>query len=275
MFFGSDAANWGQTSVSYSSGAGNLRDPSLAKLGSTYWLAHTCVNGITGAKWCLTSSSDLQSWAAVTTISTSGLSSDNACAPEWVKNANNSIYVDSNGCPHIVYADCNTGSNTFYIAEQHPTGTCTGSTDLATASWTTPVALTSMDTYMLDPFAVYDGTNFNLFYVDLVLSTNQSIQYGTASTLTGTYTKQSSGNWTGFQNGAQINQEGPALLCMSYSGSCSSWRIFFDQIGSAPGDLADGQIFYANSSSLGSGWGVPTNINTPVQAKHGTVIPYP
>lgn len=197
-------------------------------------------------------------------------------APEWVKNADNSTYLDGGNCPHLVMVSTN-GSSSFSIIEQHPITNCSNPA-ISGTMWSTPVLMTQMDTYMLDPFIVFDGTNFNLFYVDIVLNTNQSIQYGTSTTLTGTYTKQSSGvNWTGFQNGGQINQEGPMLICMNYTTSCQQWRIFFDQIGNLPGDLADGQIFYSTSSggSLSGTWSIPTNIDTTVQAKHGTVIAWP
>lgn len=285
MFFSSDSVNWTQSSVSYGNATGNLRDPSIAKIGSKYFLAHTCNDGPYGgivatAQWCFSSSSNLQSWANVSTISTSSYSGTLFdWAPEWVKNANNTIYLDGSSCPHLVMTSTD-GASTYTIIEQHPTSNCSDPS-MSGTTWSTPVALTAMDSFMLDPFISYDGTHFNFFYVDLV-SPNESIQWGQGSTLTGTYTKQSSGsNWTGFQNGNMIIQEGPALLCLTYSGtfpsgSCSQWQITFDQVGaSGGGNITDGQLFYSRSTALGSGWSTATNINTPVQAKHGTIIPYP
>jgi hypothetical protein len=159
----------------------------------------------------------------------------------------------------------------------HPTSNCSDPT-LGGTTWSTPVLMTAMDPRMLDPFIIFDGTTFTLFYVDLILSTNQSIQYGTSSTLNGTYTKQSgSTNWAGWQNFGQINQEGPALLCLNFTSSCQKWRVYFDQVGNPPGDIVNGWINYSESAtgSFSSAWTPYAQINSQFQAKHGTVIPYP
>ena len=276
MLFSTDGLNWKQETVTYDA-ARNVRDPSLAKIGSKYFLAHTCKYGLSDtALWCFSSSTDLQTFANVSQISTAAFSATlHTWAPEWVKNADNSTYLDGSSCPHLAMVATN-GTTQFGIIEQHPTNNCSDPSQAGT-TWSVPVALTQMDTHMIDPFVIWDGAQFTMWYVDLVLSTNQSLQYGTAATLTGTYTKQTSGaNWSGFQNGGAINQEGPALYCETYAaGACSLWRIYFDMVPAPPGDLLDGQIFYSEASSFAGPWSTTTNIITPQQSKHGTVIPFP
>ncbi len=299
-----DGINWGNPVYQFDltncndgvSGAGIgycARDPGIGKFANNGWIPYTCA-GQSGAnnqaQWCLTKIDLAACFASISTctfstvayVSTSAFSASlRDWRPHWVVNADNTVFLNGSGCPSITYSATD-ASTVFEIAEMHPTGSCTSATDFGAATWSTPVVLTHMDTNMIDSFTVWDGTNFNLFYVDIVFSTNQSIQYGTSATITGTYTKQSSGvNWTGFQLGGQINQEGPSLLCATYSGSfpsgsCTKWRMYFDQIGAAVGNLIAGQINYSETTAgFGSGWSAPIPINTATQAKNGMVIPYP
>jgi hypothetical protein len=276
MFFSGDTVTWQHGYIASSPSWNlddNVRDPSIAKIGSKYFLGFTC-GAIVGSSdpWCFSSSTDLLAWTPGIAIPITGAPYIKGMAPEWVKNSDNSTYLDGMGCPHIVFVNWSGGWD-FSIFEQHPANNCSDPSTVGTV-WSMPVAITQTDTYMLDPFCVFDGMSFNLWYVAIAPGTNQSLQYATSSTLTGAYIKQSSGvNWAGFQNGGQINQEGPALLCLTYSTSCTHWRIFFDQIGNPPGDLVNGQLFYSDSTNGFAGpWSAPTNIMTPTPAKHGTVI---
>jgi hypothetical protein len=255
---------------------GCVRDPSIAKFGSSWWVAHTCVAPASDvAEFCLTSSTDLQHWASpaifVSTSSFSNSLSD--LAPEWVKNPDGTIYLDSGSCPHIT-VDLSNKSNVFKIYETHPT-------DCADFSqpWTTPILLTvTGETTIFDPFMICQspgggtctgtGDTFYLWYSHIDLGTDQNVQYASASTITGTYTRQSpGGDWI---HGG-INQEGPGIIKLS-----NRWRVWFDKVPAPPGDIADGQLYYSDSFDNWTTWTVPAPMSSQgIQIKHGTIIPYP
>lgn len=254
---------------------GCVRDPSIAKFGSTWWIAHTCVGALSGPhEWCLASSSDLVTFSSATQISTNAFSSSlDVLAPEWVKNPDGTPYLTAGSCPHIAMALSDLSSS-FAVYESHPTN-CADFTQ----PWSTPVvmAVTGETTYF-DPMVVCrgSGTNeactgsgdtFYLWYSHIDLGSAQNVQYASSSTLTGTYTRLSpGGNWIG----GSTNQEGPMTIKLS-----DRWRTYYDQVPGAVGDIQTGQISYIDSFDSWATWSAPKYINSPIQAKHGTVIPYP
>lgn len=256
--------------------SGCVRDPSIVKLASTWWVAHTCVSPASDVhEFCLTSTTDLSTFASpailVDTSSFSATLSD--LAPEWVKNPNGTAYLDAANCPHIAVA-ISDKTSVFNIYETHPT-VCTDFTQ----PWTTPVQLVvTGEGPIFDPFLICEssssggtctgsGDTFFLWYAHIDLSVDQNVQYASSATMTGTYTRQSpGGDWI---HGG-VNQEGPGIIKLS-----DRWRMWFDRVPAPPGDIADGQINYADSFDNWATWTLPLPFNTPTQAKHGTMIPYP
>jgi hypothetical protein len=277
VFQSPDGITWGETPLSYNCNLHPngcyVRDPDVAKFGSTWWMVHTC--GAAGnGQFCITSSTDLINWSNYT-LATESSTNVPTYAPNWVHNPDGTPYLDSNGCPHVtvVYQPNN---STWEIAETHPTN-CSS----FTGTWSQAQVLarpTGESDQQLDPYIVCVGSSggnctgsgdtFYLWYVELVPNTSQYVNYASSSTLTGQYTLVSAGgNWAGFPT---PSQEGPAIIQLS-----DRWRLYFDRIPDAPGDLTDGQIFYSDSFDNWATWTAATPVSTQVQAKHGTVIPYP
>ncbi len=246
------------------------------KQSSTWYTVFTAIGGIGAAgKFGLTTSADLQNWTNFTYVTAPGVS-NSVYAPEWVKNPDGTLYLDGGGCPHVFYT--NTNQTTSFVANEiHPT-VCNDFTQ----PWSTPVAITVTGSSgrVLDPMVVCvspgggtcngTGDTFRLLFTDIVtLSVSQFVHYASSSTLTGTYTLVStSGNWL---NGG-ANQEGPMAILVA----ANHWRIYFDKIPAPPGEIVLGQINYVDSFDDWANWTNPTPINTDsIQAKHGTVIPYP
>jgi hypothetical protein len=251
-----------------------VRDPDIAKFGSTWWLLHTC--GAAGnGQFCITHSTTLENWADYQIVTLNSTTAQ-TYAPNWVHNPDGTPYLDTGGCPHaaVVYQPNGT---TYHIAETHPTN-CSNFTQAWSQAAVLALPTGEMVPNQLDPYIICmapgggnctgTGDTFYLWYLELTLSTTQYINYASASSLTGTYTLVSpGGNWAGWPT---PNQEGPALIKLS-----DRWRMYFDNVGHPPGDLTDGQIYYSDSFDNWGTWTTATPINTQVQAKHGTVIPYP
>ena len=276
MYQSPDGIIFGQIPVSYDcnshSGGCYVRDPDIAKFGSTWWVIHTCGNAGNG-QFCITSSTDLDTWTNVQLVSLASTTVP-TYAPNWVHNPDGTPYLDNGGCPHAMVVYQPSGS-TYELAETHPSN-CADFTQPWTAAQV--LTVTGESNQELDPYVVCEsmgggictgtGDTFYLWYVSLVLSTTQYIQYASSSTVAGTYTLISpGGNWAGWPT---PNQEGPAIIKLS-----DRWRIYFDNVGHPPGDLGDGQLWYSDSFDNWATWSTAQPISTQIQAKHGSVIPYP
>lgn len=244
---------WGKTpDVYYNPGDGLTRDPSITYYGGKYWLAHT--NAIASPpldEFTIASSTDGVTWSAPSYVSTAGgLSTDNTWAPKWFLDP-----ADSGlSSVHVFVSIAQDGTNDFQIYELHPTAA-----DFST--WSDPAAITVTGvSWLIDPFIVYKGSTYYLWYK----SSATYICYASASTLTGTYTNVQTGNWAGWGS----LQEGPSVL--NLGGSPVRWRIYMD-------DYQDsntlGQLNYSESTDDWSTWTAKVPINTPGQAKHGTIWP--
>ncbi len=267
---------------------GCIRDTSIGKIGSTWYMPYTC---FIATGWCMTSTTNLgnaltgisPTWAT-TVVVTVGT---NSFAPEWVRNPSGTVYLDSaavgcaaNTTPHITFTESDVA--TFWkIYEMHPLDHCTD--PMATVTWSTPVqqVTTGDSTLVLDSYIVCikgsiavpancDGTGntFYMWYTHLILNTTEFIQYSSSTTLTGTYTQISpGGNWMSLSG---TTHEGPKIITFG-----GAWRFFFDQVQGVPGDLLTGQLNWADTTD---NWATFPNVKalaTQQQAKHGTVIPYP
>jgi hypothetical protein len=269
---------------------GCVRDPAIGKLGSTWWVPYTCVGETTPETFCMTSTTTLANalsgtsptWSATAEITIPG-GLTTAIAPEFVRNPDGTMWLSSStGCPSVAFID--TDSSTFWrFYETHPTGSCTTSTNLASATWSSAAALvtTGDSSTVLDPYIVCihgsiavpvncTGTSdmYYMWYIHLISVTSEFIQYSSSSTLTGTYTKISAnGDWMGLGG---TTQEGPKIITFG-----GNWRFFYDRVQGVPGDLLTGQMNWADSTDNWATFPNAKVLVTQQQAKHGTVIPYP
>ena len=308
--FGGNGKQWEKMTISYSAGASCngatkcVRDPDGTYFGSKYIILYTCADALSNVhQFCMTTTTDpfsgcvgslgtctFTSTQFVDTTSLSGsLSNWN---PNWARNPDGTKYLDGSGCPSVTFVGTN-GTTSFKLYETHPTNNCSDPSTVGT-TWSTPVQLvvdTETQTYLdgtvtcISPAGgncTGTGDTFYLWYIHLVLSTTQFVQYATSSTMTGSYTRQSAGgDWLGL---GLTNEEGPNLICadIPFVTSCSNWRLYFDNVGAAVGNLTSGQLNYTNctsgcgTQSFSAGtWSATASIQTIDQAKHGAVVPSP
>ncbi len=272
-----------------------VRDVSIGKFGAKWLSLFTCADSLSNVhQFCMTTSTTLYAWTNTQFVDTTSLSGTlSNWSPSWYRNPNGTVYLDGSGCPHISFVGTN-GTTSFKIYETHPTNNCSDPSAGGT-TWSTPTQLvvdTETQTYLDGSVTCISGSGgactgtgdtFYLWYAHLVVSTSQLIQYATATTAAGAYTRQSAGgDWLGL---GLTNEEGPYLYCTDqpFSGSCSSghWRLLFDNVGAAVGNVISGQLNYTNCTGCGAQaftggtWSSAASIVTSVQAKHGSVIPYP
>jgi hypothetical protein len=264
VFRSTDTINWTKLSPSYDC-LDHVRDPSIMKYNGTYYLIHTqsCSSGATDADIAWSQSADGVTWADHTQIDLGAdiPGTQEAWAPEW--------FIDPNGsglsAVHFFLAVTTDPDQVgFQIYEKHPTG-ISGTTF---TGWSTAQAITISETGSfnpIDPFVVF-RSDTNLYYLwwKQNLDGQEFINYGSSSTLLGTYTPiQTNTDWAGWGIA-----EGPCLLKTS-----TGWRIFFDNDNNS---LTAGQINYSDATGNDwSTWTTKAPIVTSTQAKHGTVIPYP
>lgn len=278
MFQSTDGKVFGQIPVSYNCNTGvsgcSVRDPDIAKFGSSWYVIHTCPPAAGMGFWCWTKSTDLNIWDNFRKANEGGVVGN--YAPNWVHNPDGTPYIDGGGCPHVFHVYQPSGP-TYQIAETHPTN-CSDFTQAWTAPNILPLPVGEMVSNQLDPYVLCvspgggtctgTGDTFYLWYLELTLSTSEFINYASASSITGTYTLVSpGGNWAGWPG---PTQEGPALLKLP-----DRWRIYFDLVPGTPGNLTGGQIWYSDSFDNWATWTPAISIATQIQAKHGTVIGYP
>lgn len=247
-----DAINFWNTSPEayYAAPYQTVRDPSIMKYGSQYWLAHTNAAAGFSDDFYIASSTDAVTWTAPTLISVTGggLTPTYTWAPEWfIDPADTGL-----SSVHVFVSIATSGTDDFRIYEMHPTAS-----DFST--WSNPVLITiTGPVWAVDPFVVYKGSTYYLWYK----SSATYICYASSSTLTGTYTNVQTGDWASW--GAL--QEGPALLNMG--GSPVKWRIYMDDYQNS---YSLGHLYYSESTDDWATWSARTAIRAPGQAKHGTV----
>src|ERR1039458_739385 len=95
MLLSSDGLQWARTAAVYTRASGGiLRDPSVAKIGSTYYVAYTAYasGGSTSQAWEIASSPDMFNWTLLTSVPNS-LGGTNNWAPEF--------FIDTDGSVHV------------------------------------------------------------------------------------------------------------------------------------------------------------------------------
>lgn len=207
----------------------SLRDPSTLKIGNTWFTAYTVNNGLS-KNFAVIKSTDLLNWTQVALVDVSSIGSINqAWAPELILDTNGDVYV-------------------FFSSMAVTTGIGSAYRVKATASdlstWSAPVAVswTSAPSNIIDPTFVKSGSTWYCFYKH---ETTKYIERATSSSLTGTYTIDQTGNWTGWGSGV----EGPELVKVN----ATTWRIYVDRYVAGTG------YAWAESSDLTT-WTALTNV---------------
>lgn len=254
------------------------RDASIAKIGSKYCVVFTGAGlvavppGANTAFW-YSCTSNLVYWPAPQSVSVAeitGACSPNPTncqvwAPEFVRNADGTFYDDGSGFPWISVTIClnyTSGLQQFSAYVKHATAS-----DLST--WSNAVLLSGVASSEIDSEIVSTGGAFYIWYRNFTANPTDCLEYASSSTLTGTYTQIGTGNWAGW---GCLSQEGPVLINKS-----GTWYLLSDLSG---GNTSAGQMNYSTSTNwpgagAASTWTVFKPLNTPVQAKHGTIIRFP
>jgi hypothetical protein len=227
----------------------SLRDPSIMKYNSAYWVAYTSVtsdNGtggdqvggmVTGSSFRIASAPSLRGpWTLLADVAT-GLGSTKTWAPEW-------FVDDADGSVSITFSAGAAYPNmSLYLIT---------ATNTALTTWGAPTLLLSAQ--KIDPFLVKKTGTYYLWYKDV---TTNLIQYASSSTRTGTYTPQTTGNWAGF---AAV-YEGECIVQLN----TTTWRLYMDHWISTLG------IHYSDSSDNWATWSTPVQINyDPAASTHPT-----
>lgn len=240
-----------------------VRDPSILKVGSKWWIAHTNISFTATTSFDVASTTDGTNFTFVKSVdmsSVTGNTSDSyAWAPEW--------FVDTDGSVHV-FVSLNAGVPNpfaFGIYETHPT-----TADML--NWSLPVQMTKVgggdvQTNIIDPFMVKRGSTYYLWFKD----SNQFIQYASSASLTSGYTVQTSGDWAGFGyadpgDGGKTRKEGECLVQLPDG----RWLILLDQDGV--------HMFYSigDANWTPASWSTPVLL-PPIQSgkfipQHGTVV---
>lgn len=227
-----------------------VRDPSVIYRDGYFYVCHTN-SGSSATSFDIVRSADLATWSAVATVDMSSIGSvTDTWAPEFV--------VD--GADVYVFVSINI-RNPYWVKAT--------ADDLST--WTTPTALTvtGRPAKIIDPCFVKKGSTWYCFFVDADALTGgtPSIRRATASTLTGTYATDRTGNWAGW---GSTYYEGPSVVERHDGG----YRIYLDG-SAAVNDLTS--FYYADSTDLDTWTGLqpvrrfPAGV--PYKLRHGTVLP--
>ncbi|WP_405733951.1 glycoside hydrolase family 43 protein [Streptomyces sp. NBC_01537] len=186
-------------------------------------------------------SSDRVNWTFLYdyTVPISNLS--RAWAPEW--------FIDSNGSVNVIVS-CSTTDDEWIFTPYVLTATNT-----ALTAWTAPTALSGIGSNHIDTFIVKIGSTYHAFTKN---ETTKYIEYATASSLTGTWTIQKTGDWAGWGS----YREGPALVQLDNGG----WRLFFDGYGA-------GTYLFSDSYDTFATWTTPKELpGISGTARHFTAV---
>lgn len=244
-----DGVDWRYRPVTYAPPDGHaVRDPTIAKIGGRYWIAHTSNFGVgTSTSFDVAASTDgltFKHVASVDLTSVVGTSDPAVWAPEW--------FVDSDGSVHVFVCASTTKSLAagFRIYHVRPL-------DPYFVTWTAPVEVTGagLPNNMLDPQMVKVGTTYHLWYKNENLA---RIEYASSASLTSGFTVTKSGDWAGW--GGPV--EGGFLLNMG-----DRWRLYLDSYGE--------QYTYSDSFDNWATWTARAPITAPYTPQHGSVIRVP
>jgi hypothetical protein len=227
----------------YTPPSGLVRDPSVLKVGSKYFIVYT--NNWTGSSFGVASSTNLTTWTYVTTVNVGVSGTQETWAPEFFVDTDGSVNVIVSLSPNALSSD--SGFRPYRLK----------ATNTALTSWSSATALSGgyAGANYIDTFIVRYAGYYHAF------SKNEStkyIEHARSTALGGPYTFVGTGNWAGW--GAVL--EGPALTHLD----SGTWRIYMD-------GYSQHKYFYADSSNLttfGAKKEIPGGLSGVV--RHGTVL---
>jgi hypothetical protein len=227
-----------------------LRDPSILKIGDTWYMAYGYADP-TQKKFAIAASTDLMNWAPVAEINvTAATGLTRVWAPELTVNDDGEVYVFFTNVVNE-----GTEHEAWYVHATNDT----------LSTWSAPLKLT----WTLEPLRVMDpifqkvGATWFMFYGD-----NTNICRATAPALLGPWTSDRSGDWAGW--GA--NKEAPSLVRVSDS----LWRLYMDRYEGVSPDWTYPGYAYAESADLNTWTGLAAITNGPdaqgIALRHGSFI---
>jgi hypothetical protein len=227
----------------YTPPSGLVRDPSIIKSGSTYFIVYT--NNWTGHSFGVASSTDLKTWRYVTTVNVGVANVQETWAPEFFVDADKSINVIVSLSTQPLSAD--NGFRPYLLKARNA----------ALTSWSgaTPLSGGFAGTNHIDTFIVRYAGYYHAFTKN---ESTKYIEHARATTLGGPYTFVGTGNWAGWGQ----TLEGPAVVHLDNG----TWRIFMD-------GYSQHKYFYADSGNLNT-WGAKKEIPGGLSGvvRHGTVL---
>jgi hypothetical protein len=224
------------------------RDFGFCQMFGKYWILHAiCDTGapsgyLTHAhQFDVAYSTDTSSWTFLTSVditTATGASTGGAWTFHPIRNFDGTPWFDGSGLPHFMFGASSDNQATASLWEIHPT-------DQTMTTWSTPVQMTgtSLPSVMYDPYCLYDGTTFSVWYGNAV-SPNHYIEMMSSTTMTSGYTVQKSGNFAGWGN----TLEHPCLI----RNADGTWTIYVDQLGNL--------CSYATGNAAWSSWSGLTSL---------------
>jgi hypothetical protein len=237
----------------YTPPSGLIRDPSVFKFTDGYYYL-TYTTGWTGNTIGFARSTDRENWTFLNNYTVPITDLARTWAPEW--------FIDTDGTVNIIVSadidDPDVATDDDLIFKPYrlkATNSALVDSNTQLTEWSTPTVLAGIGPNYIDTFIVKIDKTYHAFTKQ---ETTKYIEYATASSLTGPYTFQKTGNWAGF--GSYV--EGPALIQLDNGG----WRIFFD-------GYTAGKYWYSDSYDSFATWSTPTELpGLTGTARHLTVI---
>jgi hypothetical protein len=236
----------------YAAPSGGLRDPSLARIGDSYFVAYTAGNFGDADHFAVIRSDDLLTWTPVANVDASNLNPTHTWAPE--------LFVDEDGTV-MAFVAVETG-NYFLLHWSR-------ATNASLTAWTplAPVGGAFIGRVCIDPHVVKKGGTYFLSYRHYDSSgTGDYIEIATSSSPTTGYTLNKTGNFAGWGGGGK---EGP---CLQHRGG-ARWRMYLSD-----STRPNSPIVFSDSSDDMATWtgltDIVSNTVTPPLV-HGTLVVVP
>ncbi|KAF5379147.1 hypothetical protein D9615_006041 [Tricholomella constricta] len=228
----------------YTPPTGLIRDPSvILHTDGKYYIAYT--TNWSGTNFAIASSTNLQSWTLVATISTaSSFQPVNTWAPEFFKDP-------KTGKINIIVS-LSTGSYGPFLPYAFT------ATDSTLKTWSGPVVLSGISNAGLgyiDTFPVYFNNQYHIF-AKAETNGKKTIEHAVASSLTGPYNFVQTGNFAGWGQA-----EGPCITVLPNG----KFRLYAD-------GYSSGKYIYSDSSDLYNWSAYQTIPSLSGTVRHGTVL---
>jgi len=245
-FRSTDGVDFTFSPTSYIPPATHLcRDFGFFFLFSKYWITHAIMDAgapsgylTHGHEFDVASSTDGENWTFITSVditAATGASNGGAWTFQPIRNLDGTPWLDGGGLPHFMFGASSDNQVTASLWEIHPL-------DSTLTTWSTPVQITgtSLPAVTYDPYCLYDGTTFSIWYSNAV-SPNHYIEMMNSTSMTSGYVVRKSGDFAGWGN----IYEHPCLI----RNSDLTWRMYVDALG-AESSYATGSADWATWSGL-------------------------